>query len=510
MKTPLRSPNDSRVFWGCFFAMVTCAFGFIIRTQVIDAWQVQFNLSETEKGEILGVGFWPFAFSIFILSLIIDRIGYRSAAMIGLALHLASTAVLLTAHSARALYWGTFLFALSNGTVEAYINPTISAMYPREKVKWLNFLHAGWPGGMVLAGVIGISLGIVDWRVKVALTLIPTAVYAIILIGTHFPVSERVAAGVTYREMLSDFGALGAFVAVYLISLQVCDGILGIETGKFVWPLLPAVVVAAAFGVYVRSLGRGVYFILLLIMIPLATTELGVDSWITDLMGPEMRHIGLHAGWVLVYTAAIMTFLRLNAGFFSHRFSPFAILAGGATLAALGLMSLSYAVGIGVLLAATIYGLGKAYFWSTTIGVVGDQFPKGGALTMNSIGGVGMLGLSVGMVFLGNVQDRRIDRELLAHDAASGTTLHTDYLTIAKHSIFGNYLALDQDALNKAPVRDLQQIEAITVVAKKGALRTAAMFPTAMLCAYIALLFYYKARGGYRVHVLAPSVASSA
>ena len=229
-----------------------------------------------------------------------------------------------------------------------------------------------------------------------------------------------------------------------------------------------------------------------------------------DLMGPEMRHIGLHAGWVLVYTAAIMTFLRLNAGFFSHRFSPFAILAGGATLAALGLMSLSYAVGIGVLLAATIYGLGKAYFWSTTIGVVGDQFPKGGALTMNSIGGVGMLGLSVGMVFLGNVQDRRIDRELLAHDAASGTTLHTDYLTIAKHSIFGNYLALDQDALNKAPVRDLQQIEAITVVAKKGALRTAAMFPTAMLCAYIALLFYYKARGGYRVHVLAPSVASSA
>lgn len=496
--TPPASPS-SRIFWGCFVALTTCAFGFIVRTQVVGEWQAQFNLSETEKGEILGVGFWPFAFSIFILSLIIDRVGYGRAALLGFGLHVASVVILLTAGSARALYWGTFIFALSNGTVEAYINPTIAAMYPREKVKWLNLLHAGWPGGMVLAGVLAIALGDMDWRFKIALTLVPTAVYAALLFGQRFPLSERVAAGISYREMLRDFGALGAFVAVYLIALQVCEGILKVEAGRFVWPLLPAGLVALAFGLYVKSLGRIVYFILLLVMIPLATTELGIDSWITDLMAPEMRHIGLNAGWVLVYTAAVMTVLRLGAGFVSRRISPLTMLATGAGLAIIGLFGLSQAAGVGVLVAATIYGLGKAYFWSTTLGVVGDQFPKGGALTMNCIGGVGMLGLSVGMVFLGNIQDRRIDRELAQYDTSSGSALHAKFVTVPKHSVFGPYLALNQTAVAQAGPAERQAIEQAQAMAKKGALSTAVVFPAIMFAAYLGLILYFRSRGGYRV-----------
>ena len=60
------SPRNSRLFWGCFIALVTCAFGFVVRAQVIGEWQTEFNLSETQKGDILGVGFWPFAFIIFV------------------------------------------------------------------------------------------------------------------------------------------------------------------------------------------------------------------------------------------------------------------------------------------------------------------------------------------------------------------------------------------------------------------------------------------------------------
>ncbi len=502
MNTPVRSANDSRIFWGCFTALVTCAFGFIVRTQIIGEWQQQFNLSETEKGDILGVGFWPFAFSIFVFSLIIDRIGYGRAAAVGFIFHLVSVTLLICADSARMLYWGTFIFALSNGTVEAYINPTVASMYPREKVKWLNILHAGWSGGMVLAGLLAISLGDLGWRWKVGLTLLPTAVYAGLLLRMRFPTSERVAAGVTYREMLRDFGGLGATVAVYLIALQVCDGILKVESGKFVWPLLPALLVGGAFGWYVRSAGRIMYFILLLVMIPLATTELGIDSWITDLMAPEMRLIGLHAGWVLVYTAAVMTVLRCFAGTLTRFFSPLTLLATGAALAIAGLYSLSHAAGIMVLVAATIYGLGKAYFWSTTLGVVSEQFPKGGALTMNCIGGVGMLGLSVGMVFLGNIQDRRIDTELARHDAAAGSSLRAHYLTDEKRSVFGPYLALNQEKMAAAAPADRAVIESVQTVAKKGALSTATVFPGIMLAAYLGLLLYFRTQGGYRPKVL--------
>ena len=62
----MNSANDVRVFWGCFIALVTCAFGFVIRTQIIGDWATEFSLDETEKGRILAVGFWPFAFSIFL------------------------------------------------------------------------------------------------------------------------------------------------------------------------------------------------------------------------------------------------------------------------------------------------------------------------------------------------------------------------------------------------------------------------------------------------------------
>ena len=87
MNTPPGTARSSRIFWACFIALVTCAFGFIVRTQVVGDWQAQFNLSETEKGDILGVGFWPFAFSIFVFSFVIDKVGYGRAAAFGLVCH---------------------------------------------------------------------------------------------------------------------------------------------------------------------------------------------------------------------------------------------------------------------------------------------------------------------------------------------------------------------------------------------------------------------------------------
>jgi MFS family permease len=506
LPTPVNSQptNQSRLFWGCFIALVTCAFGFIVRTQIVGEWQTQFNLTETDKGKILGVGFWPFAFSIFLFSFIIDKVGYGRVALFGFLCHVVSAVLLITAKSAEQLYWGTFVFALSNGTVESYINAAVATMYPKEKTKWLNILHAGWPGGMAIAGILGIAMGAsVSWQTKVALTLLPTAVYGVLLFKQQFPVSERVAAGVSYREMLADFGALGAFVAAYLISLQVCDIIPGFAGNKFLAALAPALVVAVGFGLAVRSLGQPLYFFLLLIMLPLATTELGLDSWITDLMGPEMAHIGLHAGWVLVYTSVIMTVLRCFAGPLVHKLSPLGLLAVCSGLAIVGLVTLSKAAGLGILLAATLYGVGKSFFWPTMLGVVTERFPRGGAVTLNCIGGVGMLGLSVGMVFLGNIQDKRVATDLANHDAAEKTQLAASYLGAEKSSVFGPYRALDQDKLKAAPTADKTAIEAVQGVAKKNALSTASIFPAIMVVCYIILIGFFRARGGYKSREIA-------
>ena len=71
------------LFWACFFALVTTSFGFVIRVMLMDTWATEFGLSQTQKGEIFGVGLWPYALSIVLFSLIVDRIGYGRAIICG-------------------------------------------------------------------------------------------------------------------------------------------------------------------------------------------------------------------------------------------------------------------------------------------------------------------------------------------------------------------------------------------------------------------------------------------
>ena len=68
--------HSRRLFLGCFIALVATSFGFVVRGAVLSDWAVQFSLSEEQKGVLNGVGVAPFAISIILLSLVIDRIGY--------------------------------------------------------------------------------------------------------------------------------------------------------------------------------------------------------------------------------------------------------------------------------------------------------------------------------------------------------------------------------------------------------------------------------------------------
>ncbi len=475
------------LFWSCFIALIATAFGFIIRSLIIDDWARDFGLTETQKGEILGVGLWPFAVSIVLFSLIIDRIGYGRAMVFAFACHVASAFLTIFARNYAMLYAGTFIVALGNGTVEAVINPVVATMFSRAKTQWLNILHAGWPGGLVLGGVITLSMGDAPWKFKVALILIPTIVYGLMMFGRRFPIHERVAAGVSYRAMLQELGIVGALIIVALMVREV---------GRFfawgdVTQIMIIVAAVVAYGLYVRSLGRPMFIFLLLVMLPLATTELGTDTWITDLLAPIMRR----SGWVLVYTSFIMMVLRFCAGPIVHRISPLGLLALSAAIAAVGLFSLSLASGLGIFLAATLYGLGKTFFWPTTLGVVAERFPRGGALTLNTIAGVGMLGVGIlGSVFIGQNQDTRIDRML----AERNPQLHGQVQGEARRSVFGEYRALEPEKVSALGAAQKEEIQTITAEAKKRALSTVAVLPVIMFICYVILILYFRGRGGYR------------
>ena len=367
-----------RLFTASFISLVATAFAFMLRVLLMDEWEKDFGLTETEKGQVFGAGFWPFGVSIVVFSLFIDRVGYRTAFLFAFVCHVGFAVTTMFANGYHMLYWGSVIGALGNGAIEAAINPLTATVYSKEKTKWLNILHAGWPGGLVVTGIVLLSLGTffpegVHWKVKIGLILIPTLVYGIMILWTKFPVSERVAAGVTDHESAMEMGWAGTFIVAFLIVSELFNAF-SIDAELVKWLLVGGATLWSAF--YLKSFGRPLFVFLLLVMLLLATTELGTDSWIKSLMDPVAKSFGMDGGWVLVYTAFLMMILRLFCGPITLRLSPLALLAVSSLIAATGIFLLSEVNGmIAVLFAATIYGIGQTFFWPTTLGLVSEQFP---------------------------------------------------------------------------------------------------------------------------------------
>ena len=485
------------LFATAFAAITATSFCFILRALVIDNWGVAFALTETQKGELLGVGLWPFSITIVLMSLFIDRIGFRVTLWFAALCHIIGLGLLFTATGYWSLYAGTFIMALGNGAVEAAANPLIATLFAHDKSKWLNRLHAAWPGGMILGGLLAMgldSLGGFDWRMKVGLMIIPVLVYTVLLIGRKFPVSERVASGVSYRTMLGEAGFISAFILAALIMLEV-GRVFGMPP---VASFGVAVVLALIYAFFARSPGRPLFILLVLVMMPLAVTELSTDSWISSLMTPEMNKLGLAAGWVLIYTSALVFVIRIFAGTLIKWLNPLGVLAMASALAAAGLFLMSGATGMAILAAATFYGIGKSFFWGTALGVASEQFPKGGAVTLNMLAGGGMLAAGiVGSVLLGAAQDNSTRDGLKRHDATHQTTLSEQYLT-EKVSVFGRYTALDEAKVAVASDADKAVLEGLSGSAKKDALKEVALLPVITCLIFLGLILWFRRKGGYK------------
>ena len=509
----MNNRHDKILFWGCFIALITTSYAFISRMILCGGQFVtDFGLDKVSVGELQGAGIWPFGVSIILFSLFIDRIGYKVAMVFSFVSYLAYTSLAFAAynsihglsgdaliagqkHGYQLLYWGSIILGLGNGTVEAYVNPVVTTMFNKDKVKWLNTLHAGWPGGLVLGGLCTIALANnPDWRITLGLILIPAIIFFFILISRQFPKSEREQAGVSYLTMLKELGAFGALVGFGLVFAQL--GQVFAWSSGLVWGLTGAVVVV--FAVVTKSFGRLILAFLILIMMPLATTEIGTDGWISSLMEAPMKAAGYNAAWVLVYTSAIMMVLRFCAGPIIHKFSPLGLLAGCTTLAILGLTALSKTNGAGlavIFAAATLYAVGKTFFWPTMLGLTSEQCPKGGALTLNAMGGIGMLAVGIlGFPFIGYLQESTATKELQAANPAIYQSV-----TVEKNYLLGKYQAIDP--VKSAALADQTSQAAITTAtttSQFSALGKMAVFPALMLAGYLALIFYFKTKGGYK------------
>jgi hypothetical protein len=201
--------------------------------------------------------------------------------------------------------------------------------------------------------------------------------------------------------------------------------------------------------------------------------------------------------------------LRFFAGPIVHKISPLGLLLASAVFGMIGLLLLGGATTVfACVLAATIYGLGKTYFWPTMLGVVSERFPKGGAITIGAIGGVGMLSAGLlGGPGIGYKQDYFASTELKAKDAA----LYEEYKSTTKNRFlfFPEIQGLDGSkvaAIRSKPEPGRTPAEKAVHEADlhggRTALKATAAVPATMALCYLLIILYFRTKGGYKqVHI---------
>lgn len=370
-------PHRAWLFAASCISLLTTSMIFAIRGDIQTALSADFHLSGEQMGLIWGPAFWGFTISIFICGAIVDIVGMKRMHVLSSIGFLAGVGMILLApkpalpdgeivssifafKGTAMLYIGFLVMGLSQGIVEGVINPLAVTLYPDKKGKMLNMLHAWWPAGMIIGGLLAYSLTktSASWQVKLSCIAVPATVYLVMCLMRKYPQTERVAANVSTGEMFK------------------------------------------------ACLFQPLFILLFVCMWLTAATELGPDQWFPTVM-KELT--GLEGILFLCYTAGLMFILRFFFGGVVHKFSPFAVLTVCSVLVGLGLYWLgSLKTGTSAVVAfaaATVFGIGKTYFWPTMLGIVSERFPKGGALAINLMGGAGMLSIAVVLPIMGKELD---------------------------------------------------------------------------------------------------------
>ena len=371
---------------------------FSIRAAILDDLGAHFHVNKQFVGIFAGQAFLGFAAAILIGGPLCDALGMRALLGVAWFLHIGGVLLTIFAPSYGALEGATFIVGLGNGLVEGVINPLIATVYANEKTHKLNMLHAWWPGGLIIGGLLAYALTRlgVGWQIKMATILIPATAYGLMTIGQKFPPTERVASGVSAGAMF-------------------------------------------------REIVRPMFLLLAFCMVLTAATELAPNQW----MESVLRNIAHTPGiLVLVYISGLMFVMRFFAGTFARKISPIGLMLACSALAGLGLFALSYAYNaLTAFAAATIFAAGVSYFWPTMLGITSERFPKGGALLLSVMGAIGNMAVNLALPAMGRIYDRY------------GAAQSFRYVTVA---------------------------------------------PAVLVCVFAAMLYYYKAQGGYRAVRIQP------
>ena len=380
MSTPVRSTaiadrhaayQKTRLFLVSSLALATAGINASLRAATAADLQRVF-LDPVDKvhsaehiGTILGVPFLGFALTIAIGSPLLDIIGMGLLLPLSAILFSAGMLIMIFGGSLasgaaiyRVLWVGAVVAGVGWGLVETVINPLIATLYRDQKTAKLNAVHAWWPGGLVVGGLLGVGMSAwgLGWQAKLAVVLLPAVGVVVLSAGLKFPPTERAAAGVSMKQMF-------------------------------------------------RELGNPLFAVLFGSMFLTAASELAPGQWVDLALSRTVHMPGI---LLLVYVSALMFLMRHFAGPLVHKLSPIGVLWFSCLMASAGLVALSFAESPATgLLAATLWGTGVCYMWPTMLAAASERFPRGGALLMGLMGTAGTLSIQFVLPLMGSIFDHK-------------------------------------------------------------------------------------------------------
>lgn len=532
------TPNAKRLLWAGFMAILAAGVGFAIRGGILDNWSKEFGFTGAQLGAIGGAGLSGFCFGIIIGGVIVDKIGYGKLVLAALFFHVLSAFVTFGASTPQNaynfLFWGSFIFAVANGTLEAVANPLVATLFPNNRTHYLNILHASWPGGMIVGTALGWLLDDkmqLSWKLQLALYLFPVALYGLMFFGQKFPKSEAAEKGASFVQMFKSVGILGSLVACFLLSLFFADifkSFVPSETAKIIGYAIGGALLITAGVITSFSMGSILLFVLYITHLLIGSVELGTDSWIQNITGNIFS--SEQGKYLFIWTCVIMFSLRFCAHFIERtlKFSPIGLLLVCSVIALIGLnLASNITTFTMALVALGIYAVGKTFFWPTMLAVVGDRFPQTGAVAMSIMGGIGMLSVGViGGPGLGYLKDRYSGEalnakspELYAEYKSPTASKFLDIEATSVHGLDGVKLGAANDrlaaarkeveaakgdtttAITKLSPED-QTVITASIDGDRHTLKTDAIIPAIMAGIYVLLFIYFKTIGGYKpVHI---------
>lgn len=346
--------NRTQLFRAACLSLLVTSLSFGIRAGILNKLGTDFHLDKTQLGSITATAFWGFPLAVVFGGIVVDLIGMKRLLVLAFIFHLAGILLTVFAQGYWTLFLSTLLIGLANGTVEAACNPLVTALYPDNKTTKLNHFHLWFPGGIVIGTLIVLLLNKINigWQVQVGVMLIPTLIYGYLFSKLNFPVTERVASGVSTAGMY-------------------------------------------------KALWNPLFIFMFICMFGTAITELFTGQWIDVLL----KNVTDNAILILTLDTGVMVIGRGFAKPVLKRFPPQVVLLMSTILASIGIYMLSTVTGPAIYAAAIIFGMGVCYFWPTMLGFVNENLPKTGALGLNLMGGAGMFAVSLYTIVMGSYYD---------------------------------------------------------------------------------------------------------